>query len=225
VNRLLRLYPRAWRDRYGDELAALVADLTAERDGRFRLALDLVRGALDAHFSRRHPMRRFLSDAALRRGCYDGLVIAAVLALLVVLTNVVFPQGPNESDDDPEYMWQILTVYLLMGAAFMLIGARGARRSGTSGGGFRAGAAAGLVVACLGILEFLIVNNVFFSIISQQHDKLVAFHDSGATSMRAFVNQQLLAGAGFAIPAGTLVAGVLGWFGGTLGRRTRPLGT
>ena len=168
-------------------------------------------------------MRRFFSDAALRRGCYDGLVIAAVLAVVVVLTNVVFPPGPTESDDDPEYLWQILAAYLLMGAAFMLIGVRGARRSGTAGGGFRAGAAAGLIVACLGILEFLIVNNVFFSIVSQQHDKLVAFHASGATSMRAFVNRQLLAGAIFAIPAGTLVAGLLGWFGGTLGRRVRAL--
>ena len=41
---LLRLYPRAWRDRYGGEVAALLAaePMTA------RLALDLIAGAVDA---------------------------------------------------------------------------------------------------------------------------------------------------------------------------------
>lgn len=42
---LLRLYPRAWRRRYADELADLLA---AERPTP-RLVLDLALGALDAH--------------------------------------------------------------------------------------------------------------------------------------------------------------------------------
>jgi hypothetical protein len=44
----LRLYPRAWRARYGDELAALLEARTPSLEDR----LDLVRGALDAHL---HP--------------------------------------------------------------------------------------------------------------------------------------------------------------------------
>lgn len=43
--RLLRLYPAAWRARYGDEMLALLAD---RRPG-LRDRLDLVRGAWDAH--------------------------------------------------------------------------------------------------------------------------------------------------------------------------------
>ena len=46
--RLLRLYPRAWRDRYGDEFA----ELLAARPPSLRDRLDIVRGALDA---RVHP--------------------------------------------------------------------------------------------------------------------------------------------------------------------------
>jgi hypothetical protein len=42
---LLRLYPAAWRARYGDELA----DLIDERRLSLCDALDLLRGALDAH--------------------------------------------------------------------------------------------------------------------------------------------------------------------------------
>jgi hypothetical protein len=48
MSRLLALYPKAWRDRYGDELVAVLElrPLTA------RDRLDLLRGAFDAHL---HP--------------------------------------------------------------------------------------------------------------------------------------------------------------------------
>lgn len=48
MNHYVALYPRAWRDRYGDELQAI---LDAERPG-LRARLDLLRGAIDAHL---HP--------------------------------------------------------------------------------------------------------------------------------------------------------------------------
>jgi hypothetical protein len=46
---LIRLYPRAWRERYGEELSALLEDRTP---GPFD-ALDLLLGAVDAHIHRR----------------------------------------------------------------------------------------------------------------------------------------------------------------------------
>jgi hypothetical protein len=45
MSRLVRLYPAAWRDRYGDELAALLED---RPPGPFDVA-DLLLGAIDAH--------------------------------------------------------------------------------------------------------------------------------------------------------------------------------
>jgi hypothetical protein len=48
---LLRLYPRAWRDRYGDEMLALLDGQPASLGDR----LDLISGALDAHL---HPQVR-----------------------------------------------------------------------------------------------------------------------------------------------------------------------
>lgn len=44
---LLRLYPRAWRERYGDELAEIVA----ARPASPQLVLDLLGGAIDAHLT------------------------------------------------------------------------------------------------------------------------------------------------------------------------------
>ncbi|MGW7484658.1 hypothetical protein ACWGH8_39495 [Nonomuraea muscovyensis] len=46
---MLSLYPKAWRDRYGDE----VADLIASRTVRLRTVFDLVAGAADAWIHRR----------------------------------------------------------------------------------------------------------------------------------------------------------------------------
>jgi hypothetical protein len=47
ADRLLRLYPRAWRERYGDEFLALVGD----RPVRLPQIIDIVSGAIDAHWS------------------------------------------------------------------------------------------------------------------------------------------------------------------------------
>lgn len=47
ADRLLHLYPRPWRERYGDEFLALVGD----RPVRLPQIIDIVSGAIDAHLS------------------------------------------------------------------------------------------------------------------------------------------------------------------------------
>jgi hypothetical protein len=47
AGRLLGLYPRAWRERYGDEYLALIGD----RPLRLPQIIDIVSGAIDAHLS------------------------------------------------------------------------------------------------------------------------------------------------------------------------------
>jgi hypothetical protein len=69
---ILRCYPRAWRERYGDELI----DLLARERRTPRLALDLALGALDAHL---HPQVGEHGPSRARRA-----VGAALLAGLLV---------------------------------------------------------------------------------------------------------------------------------------------
>lgn len=71
---LLRLYPRAWRERYGEELSA---QLEAQRPLRIGVVADLVRGALDAHL---HPLRR--DNSTLRISNMDRRTIAARAAVV-----------------------------------------------------------------------------------------------------------------------------------------------
>lgn len=54
ATRLLRLYPRAWRERYGEEFAALLG----ERPASPRDTFDIVLGALDAHLRPRTVLGR-----------------------------------------------------------------------------------------------------------------------------------------------------------------------
>jgi hypothetical protein len=87
---LLRLYPSAWRDRYGAELA----DLIAARPPSRRDQLDIVRGALDAHL---HPQ---LADAPARRvGGTSDRVLAfgavAVGALFSTWAGIIMVASPR----------------------------------------------------------------------------------------------------------------------------------
>jgi hypothetical protein len=170
-------------------------------------------------------MRHVTADAALRRGIYDGLIIAAVIAVGVVLTNVVFPSSPQESDSDPEYVIQLFATYAIMGLLLVAIGAHARSRSDTPLAGLKGGAGAGFVVAVLIVVIFIVVNNVFLDIVSQQHDKRVAFAASGWSSLRAYLTVSQLRGALFLVPAATLTGALLGFVGGALFRlRYRDVG-
>jgi hypothetical protein len=218
--RLIRLYPKTWRARYGDELNQLVEDLAGAVPGR-RLAVDIGRGALDAHWRGGFGMRRMLTDPAVRRGIYDGLIIAGLIAVNVFLTNVVWPAGPNESDSDPEYVIQDLAIFAAIALLLMVIGARARRRTTSVRAGARAGASAGIVIAVLGTLTFLVVNNIWLGIVSQQHDKRIAFAESGWTSMRAYLSVQQVEGLVILLPLLGVGGAVLGLLGALLFRRPR----
>jgi hypothetical protein len=218
MHRLLGLYPRWWRERYGDEFGALIEDVSGA-GATASLAVDIVRGAVDARLRRGFGMNVF-KDPAFRRGMYDGLIISGLFAVIIVLTNVVFPQGPGESDSDPEYLWQLAAAALGLAAMFVAVGWRGRRRQDNAFAGAKAGLAAGVVFAVLVTLTFLVMNNAFFSIISQQHDKQVAFAASGWTSMRAYISVTQVESLIVLIPLFAAGGGVLGLIGG-LTRRLR----
>ncbi len=85
-NFLLSLYPRVWRQRYGEE----IADLLAQEPLSVRLVIDLIRGALDA---RLHPQLAGPILAAAgggtvqvpSRGPRIGLFVLVVVFLLLLV--------------------------------------------------------------------------------------------------------------------------------------------
>jgi hypothetical protein len=93
-SRYVGLYPRAWRDRYGDELQEV---LERERLG-IRTRLDLVRGALDAHL---HPV----APSRLP-------VLAAVTASALAVSHAIALAAQPVATDWPGYQEESLPVII-----------------------------------------------------------------------------------------------------------------
>jgi len=106
-------------------------------------------------------------------------------------------------------------IFLLAGL-LVLIGVRARRRSDRPWAGALGGAAAGLVMALAVLVASLVIDNAFLSVVSQQHDKRVAFEASGFASMRLYLNVRTILGAFVVIPFSILIGGALGLVGGVL---------
>ena len=112
---LLRWYPRAWRERYGEELLALVQDTLDEGRPTWRLRLGVVRGGLR---ERGHQAAR-AGAAAVKWQAGPGLgglmfVAGAIIALL--------PENLSESPP-PARGWQAVAAFDAVLAAVALTGA------------------------------------------------------------------------------------------------------
>jgi hypothetical protein len=133
---LVRLYPPAWRRRYGDEMLALLEVVPL----RARERLDLVRGALDAWLHPPTPSR-VPAIAALAGGGLWTVAAAGVIAQ---------PVPP----DWPGYLAEIV-VLTLAAAALLLVATLGcALRVGDDGG---LGMRAGWTLTAIGFVAWLAV--------------------------------------------------------------------
>jgi hypothetical protein len=150
---LLRLYPAAWRERYGDEFT----DLIAARPPSLRDRFDILRGAIDA---RLHPQvgRGAAPETQPRRDRSLGALIVLAGALLSVWAALGVTQGvrwdSGELPANPELLnisWLAgLFGSMLLGAALLGVALRYDWSIGPSGavGGVLTGA--GLVFASMG---------------------------------------------------------------------------
>lgn len=149
---------------------------------------------------------------------YAG-VIGALLSIGVVLTNVVFPR-PNESDD--EYTAWYIVLYLVLFALFGIGGIIASRRAQPARTGAIGGTVSALIILGMILLTFVVIDNVFLNVVSQQIDKINAFHrQTTYTDMRDFINSGLLAGTAFALMVGGVIGGMLGAVGGVARYRVR----
>jgi hypothetical protein len=198
VKTLLRLYPAWWRDRYGAEMAALLDDLPHR--ARVRTALDLIKGALDARFA---LAKETAMSRSLRTSVLLALAVWVALSIDVVLTNVVFPS--REDNDGPTVLLAYLGIFAILGTVGFLAGRSGVQLRGAA----LCGAVAGAVIGFLTIGTFLVVDNVWLDIVSQQQTKIQALANAGGGSMRAYINGSLVPGL-FVMPL------ILGGFGAVL---------
>jgi len=75
-------------------------------------------------------------------------------------------------------------------AMMLTAGALAGRVSGKTSAAVIAGLAAGAILALLGMATFAWLDNAFFSVISQQQEKIDSFRESGMNSMHAYLNSK-----------------------------------
>lgn len=144
MNRLLRLYPAAWRERYGDELIALLDDHPATISDH----LDLIRGALDA---RLHPQVRGAATPDKESPVNQRLlgVLAAVggIAWIIgVATALILPPDEFGDHDNTYAVIGVAIGSSLIGIALGELGTRPGSRSWTGHAIAIAGIALGLTM-------------------------------------------------------------------------------
>lgn len=111
---LLRLYPRAWRDRYGDELSDLIA--TERLNGL--VVLDVVLGAAKEHmfttFSKGEKVMAICRGSAgtLARmpSAYMPLAMSALAFLLVLGSILLFGAVRQADEGAAAHLFQLLVI-------------------------------------------------------------------------------------------------------------------
>jgi hypothetical protein len=143
---------------------------------------------------------------------FYAIALAAIMSALVVLTNVIFPD-PSESDD--EYTWLYLLLYSALFLLFALGGFIAAERKDPLRTGALGGAVTALIVIGTTLLTFIVIDNLFLDIVSQQIDKINAFHNQSTyTNMRDYINGSLVAGLSFGLIGAVVFGGLFGLMGG-----------
>ena len=185
VNKLIRLYPARWRERYGTEMTRLLDDLAPlSRGAQLRIGLDLLRGAADARLSGDFHRP---GGAARAVGVASGATVLGWLPVgaLIFLTTVTFPSRFDA-------IAVVSGFFYLMGL-FLAIGAIASRacarpRPGTW---LAACTASGSLMAVLFSATYAVIDNAYLGIVSRDPEQIAAFRASGMTSMRDFINVSL----------------------------------
>ncbi len=119
---LIRLYPRAWRDRYGDEFAALLA--ADETDARIvaDVVLSALRERLTPTMEVTMEARSGTTFALARKPSAVVPLAMSLTALAVVLGHVAIYGVVHEADEGAAaHIWQLLIAGHLPVAAYFSI--------------------------------------------------------------------------------------------------------
>jgi hypothetical protein len=123
MNAILRLYPRAWRERYGDEVEALLDEHPASLLDQ----LDLIRGALDARLHPQVPGTDVAPEQEIPMDRKLLGILAAIGGLVwigAVASMFVLPMGSDGYRQADLAFLGFAASYVLIGVALGLLGTR-----------------------------------------------------------------------------------------------------
>lgn len=143
-----------------------------------------------------------------------GILIGAVLSIAVAGTNVIFPSvigHPSADSELTESVGWALIIALICFLGFLKV-----RRTARIRDSAIAGTVITFIAFAMTMTTFLVIDNVFLSIVSQQPEKIWLFERSGYPNMRSYLNHTNLRAFWTALPLITLLGGACGLVGGCL---------
>lgn len=133
-----------------------------------------------------------------------GLLLGGVFLVTIVVTNIVAPHAFPDDRTTIPFAWGLIAFVLL------LSGYRASRRSRTLTAAIRAGAAVSVIGFIIAMVTFLVIDNIFLNIVSQQSDKIWNFQHSTFPTMQAMINHDLFFGLLIGIPMSAVFGGICG---------------
>lgn len=224
--RFVALYPRRFRDEYGDALRQVFRELLDDPTvPRWRVWLAVIAdipGSLLPEYvttiagRTEMDIAHWTRNASVRRGIAAGFALGLVWTVYNAINNALDLDARGYALLNNG---QTAALVLLFGFA----GFAGTRRAGTVRAGTSAGVVAALVGSVIGIATLWLATWMFFARIQHNTGMLADFQRSGAASMDTFIIEDTLGascfGALLALPLGAL----FGTVGGLLARATMHL--
>ena len=135
-----------------------------------------------------------------------------MLAIIISLSNVVFPN--NSPDSSPG----MLFVAFLIGEYIIWSSYHANSRIKKKNIALKIGVFTSLIGFIFAMLTFAVIDNIFLNIVSQQADKVLNFHNGHYSSMRVMINLGLIRGVLFGLPASMIFGLICGFIGSSLSK-------
>ncbi len=194
INWLLQLYPQAWRERYADEMLALLTQHSISS----ATWLDLTLGALDAHL---HPQTfstermftvRNLRQSPQRQGVLFGLLLGGAWLVYNLINNTM-----DLSEKGAALLNNSMTLLILL--LFASAGISGAWNTRSIWAGIRTSLWTCAVGCAIGLSSLWFVTFFWMDTIRHNHFMLQDFARSGMRDMDGFIIEDALGATFFGL--------------------------
>lgn len=141
-----------------------------------------------------------------------GLLLGILLSAAIVATNVIWPAYVGHSSPDnglSESIGWFVVIGLLAIAGHLRVRATSTLREAAIAGG-----AISFIAFGMAMLTFLVIDNLFLGIVSQQPEKVWLFQHSRFPTMRSYLNHTNLRAFWTALPVITALGALCGVVGG-----------
>jgi amino acid permease len=143
-----------------------------------------------------------------------GGLLGLLLSFAIVITNVIVPSvvgHPSPDNGLSESIGWIIVIAIMGSVGFLKV-----RRTSRIRDSMIAGAVISFVAFALAMITFLIIDNLFLSIVAQQPEKIWLFEHSRYPDMKSYLNHTNVRAFWTALPVITVIGAVCGWVGGYL---------